>query len=82
MTTVMTADTSFAPTDVMQAEIADVRNRQEVLGRAAEELEAQLAEAEERKIKAEEAFSKARGALKEVKEEVLCRPCDASCRQE
>lgn len=54
----------------MQAEIADVRNRADGFSREAEELEAALAAAEEKKLLAEQAFSAARKDLQEVKAEV------------
>jgi chromosome segregation ATPase len=54
----------------VQAEIADVKNRAEGYSREAEELEARLAEAEERKVKAEQRFSAARTALQSVKADV------------
>lgn len=53
-----------------QAEIADVRNRRAGLAAEAEELEAQLAEAEERKVNAENAFSSARSELQELRSNV------------
>ena len=55
---------------MLQAEIADVRNRADGFSREAEELEATLAEAEEKKVTAEKAFSAARTTLQEVKAEV------------
>jgi multidrug resistance efflux pump len=53
-----------------QAKIADVRNRAKALFAEEEELEAQLAEAEEKKVVAEQEFALARGELQEVRSEV------------
>jgi uncharacterized protein YbjT (DUF2867 family) len=53
-----------------QAAVADARNCERALEREAEELEAQLAAAEERKADAEEAYTAARAQLQGLKSEV------------
>lgn len=53
-----------------RAEIADARNSAGLLNSEIEELEAMLVEAEERKIRANEAFNEARGSLQSVSKEV------------
>lgn len=66
------ADISVEDMRERQAQIADVRNRQAALEAEAEELEAELAAAEERKLNAEQAFSAARSNLDDVRREVCC----------
>jgi hypothetical protein len=58
-----------------QAKIADLRNRERQLQAEAESLEEQLAEAEERKVLTERAYSEARAQLQEVRSSVRALPC-------
>lgn len=73
------AEISLEEMAAKQAEIADVRNRRGALAGEAEELEAQLAEAEERKVLAENEFSTARSALQEIRSTVRPPPRSPSC---
>ena len=61
-----------------QAAIGDARNRERQLEAEAEELAAQLAAAEERKVNAENAFSEARSTLQEFKSEARTH-CNLPC---